>query len=108
MISAEYKYKTREGHYDVRLYSFDGNSKFCIHGAIRINGIWQLMSWDRNGKADPVYSMTDGREWDLIKVKPIMVKDKATVIVSRYPAPLPERILKMFAGKRTKITLEEV
>ena len=108
MIAKENKYETKLGRYEVRLYAFDGTGNFPIHGAIRIDGRWIVMAWDRRGRADPVYSMSEGNEWNLIKVKPIMVKDKATVVVSKYPMPLPERILRMFSGKRVKITLEEI
>lgn len=108
MINPKFQYKTRTGNFEIRFYCYDGNGIYSVHGAIKITGIWILMAWDKNGKSDPAYSLTDGPEWDAIKVKEIKSKDKAQIIQNDYPSPIPVRILNRFQGKRVKLIIEEL
>ena len=108
IVNPDFEYETKAGGYKVVFYNFTANSHFHIHGAIRIQERYVLMAWDSEGRADPVYSMTENKEWDLKKVKYLPKKDKAVVLVTKYPMPLPVRILEKFNGKRVKITLEEM
>lgn len=109
MINEHYDYVTKSGDYRVKFYNMNSGSIFPVHGAIFIEGFWVLMAWSETGKADPVYSMTEPNEtcWDLKRVRYSPKKEKAVVIVSNYPTPLPQRILKTFNGKRVRVTLEE-
>ena len=107
MINEHYDYVTKTGDYKVKFYCMNSGSFYPIQGAIFIEGMWVLMQWNENGKADPVYSMTEKSHWDLKKVKYSPKKEKAVVIISKYPMPLPQRILKTFTGKRVRVTLEE-
>lgn len=107
MINEHFEYRTKQGSYPVRFYNMECGGLFPIHGAIQINGFWLPMSWNNKGKADPVYSMTESSEWDLVKVKYAPKKEKAIIIVNSYPAPMPQRILNRFNGKRVRVTLEE-
>ncbi len=108
MINEQFKYETKVGKYPVRFYDFEANTAYPIHGAIRLDGRWILMAWNRNGMSDPVYSLTEKSEWDLVKIRPQPKNEKSVIIVNSYPAVLPQRIVSKFSGKRVKITLEEV
>ena len=108
IVNPDFIYTTRLGDYAVTFYTHQAVSHYNIHGSIRVNGRDVPMSWDADGRADPVYSMTEGREWDLKKVKYNPKKEKAVIILSKYPMPLPMRILEKFSGKRVRISLEEV
>jgi len=108
MIDEHNAYRTKQGSFEVRFYNMESGGDYPHHGAIRIDGNWVPMRWNRKGKADPVYSMSEGKEWDLVKVRYSPKKERSIVIVSKYPMPLPQRILEKFNGKRVRITLEEI
>lgn len=63
IISMDKQYRARCG-YEVRIYAVDGGAKYPVHGAIFINGEWELHYWDKNGicKYGPAFN--------LIEVKP--------------------------------------
>jgi hypothetical protein len=108
MINEHYVYRTKIGAHEVRFYNMEAGGRYRIHGAIRIDSQWILCCWDAEGYADPAYSMSDGKEWNLIRVRYSPKKEKAVIILSSYPAPIPQRILTKFNGKRVRLTIEEV
>lgn len=108
MINKDYDYVTKTGSIPVKFYTFNAMGAYPIHGAILIKGISILMAWNERGRADPAYSMSDGKDWDLVKAKYSPKKEKSILVLSSYPAPLPQRILAKFSGKKVKITLEEL
>lgn len=107
MINEHYDYVTKAGNYPVTFYTLNAAGYYNIHGFIRVNGLDILLSWDQNGKCNPVHSLTDGKDFDLVKVKYSPKKEKAVIVLSTYPSPLPQRILSKFQGKRVKLTIEE-
>lgn len=108
MIDEKHLYRTRKGNHEVRFYSMDAGGKFPLHGAIKIQGNWLLMCWSKSGHCDPIYSMTDGTDWDLVKIRPQPFRNRVTIILSQYPMPLPQRILTRFIGKRVRLSIEEI
>ncbi len=107
MINEHYEYVTKTGNHPVTFYNMNAAGFYPIHGFIRVNGLDILLAWDHNGKSDPVYSLAEDKSWDLVKVRYSPKKEKAVIVLSQYPAPMPQRILAKFSGKRVKVTLEE-
>jgi hypothetical protein len=101
MINEHFEYRTKVGSHLVRFYNMECGSQFPIHGAVRFEGLWTPMRWTNSGKSE------EGKEFDLVKVKYAPKREKAIIILNSYPAPLPQRILARFNGKRVRVTLEE-
>lgn len=108
MINEHYEYVTKTGNYPVTFYTLNAAGYYPIHGTIRVNGLDILLAWDERGRSDPTYSLTDSKDWDLVKIRYSPKKERAVIMVSSYPAPLPQKILERFSRKKVRITLEEV
>ena len=67
-ISMDKKYRTRDGR-EVRIYAVDGGGSFPVHGAIRFENFWGLISWDFDGE-HATSSLPSFDKYDLIEVKP--------------------------------------
>jgi len=58
MIDKSKTYITREGE-PVRIYCTDGGGHYPVHGAVYINGVWSLISWEENGDNSNHYSLVE-------------------------------------------------
>lgn len=58
-------YRTRDGR-EVRIYAVDGGGKFPVHGAFRLNDLWEISWWTAEGK----YTMGNEYPRDLIEFRP--------------------------------------
>jgi hypothetical protein len=67
MIDKTKQYKTRDGR-EVRIYATDGRENFEVHGAVKTDDGWQVVSWSDDGKFYP--HSEDEHKYDLIEVKP--------------------------------------
>lgn len=68
MISKDKQYRTRDGR-EVRIYATDGTKNFEVHGAVKNDEGWHVISWGLdNGKFDR--HSTEEHKYDLIEVKP--------------------------------------
>ena len=78
MIRVDKKYRTRDGR-EVRIYAVDGGEEYCVHGAVLVDGIWEMVCWTKEGSA---WTTTKDMPFDLIEVRP---RIKREVWVNVYP-----------------------
>jgi hypothetical protein len=77
MIDKNKQYRTRDGR-EVRIYAVDGGFTAPVHGAVKFDGDWRIMSWGSDG----VWHNGAFTDHDLIEVKP---RIKREVWVNVYP-----------------------
>lgn len=65
-ISKRKKYRTRS-RLPVRIYAVDAGGFYPVHGAVKIDGMWDSFSWDAEGFFRNKDVLND---LDLIEIKP--------------------------------------
>lgn len=78
MIDKNKTYRTRDGR-EVRIYATDAGDKYCIHGAVLVDGVWEMVCWTKHGAA---WTTTKDLPFDLIEVRP---RIKREVWVNVHP-----------------------